>query len=69
LRTACKNTRIFHEGFDILEDIVKLLTEKSNSHWKILGYEAVDYLFNDADWMHDMIRTPFADLFNFLLTT
>ena len=38
LKLGCKYTRIFHSGFEILEEIVKLLTEKSNLHWKMLGY-------------------------------
>ena len=52
-----------------MQEIVKLLTENANLHWKILGYEAVDFLFNDAFWMYDLLTSPFADLFNFLFTT
>lgn len=35
----------------------------------MLGYEAVDFLFNDAQWMHNLLQSNYVELFNFLLTT
>jgi hypothetical protein len=52
-----------------MEELIKIVTEKSNTSLKIIGYECINYLFASSKWVHSMLLSPSGDLFNFLMTT
>jgi hypothetical protein len=69
LRLCCKISRLYDSCFELLEELVKIVTEKVNTGLKVIGYECINYLFASSKWMHSMLQSPSGDLFNFLMTT
>ncbi len=69
MRVGCKISVLTKKGFDILEEIIKIISDKKPSTYKLIAYEATNYLFRSSNWMLHLFESEFADLFNFLLTT
>ena len=67
LRVACKISRLYDHCFELLEELIKISSEKGGP--KALGYDCICYLFGSAQWMHAMLLSSNGDLFHFLLTT
>ena len=69
IRVGCKLNRLIKVGFSFLEELIKIISEKTISNLKIIGYEALNYLFRDPTWMYSLLESEYHELFNFLLTT
>lgn len=69
LRVCSKISRLYETSFELLEELIKIVTEKGNTSLKIVGYECINYLFGSSKWMHSMLQSSSGDLFNFLMTT
>jgi hypothetical protein len=69
LRVCCKISRLYETCFELLEELIKVVTEKGSTSLKVIGYECINYLFGSSRWMHAMLQSSSGDLFNFLMTT
>lgn len=69
MRLCFKLSKLSLSHFEILEETIKIISEKGSSSVKYIGYESINFLFISTQWMDKMLNSPSGDLFNFLMTT
>lgn len=69
MRVCLKLSKLSLGHFEILEEIIKIISEKGVNSVKYIGYESINYLFTSPAWMEVMLGSTSGDLFHFLMTT
>ena len=68
-RILTRTSKILGKEFEFLEDINRNLIHQESIAVRILSHEATSCLFNDFQWLHNLLVSPQSELFFHLINT